>query len=53
MNIRAITYFLDASFPLSEERLRVAGAATARARTSDSNRIRTDMRSPPKGVLPR
>ena len=29
MNIRAITYFLDASFPLSEERLRVAGAAMA------------------------
>jgi uncharacterized protein len=29
MNIRAITYFLDASFPLPEERLRVAGAATA------------------------
>jgi uncharacterized protein (UPF0210 family) len=29
MNIRAVTYFLDASFPLSEERLRAAGTALA------------------------
>jgi uncharacterized protein (UPF0210 family) len=29
MNIRAITYFVDAAFPLSEERLRAAGKVTS------------------------
>ncbi len=34
MNIRAITYFVDPAFPLSEERLRAAGKVTSEIKTA-------------------